>query len=445
MLGRVLPRSLVPILAATLLTPLGGAAAPREQPYDVVEAFAEVLERIETDYVDPVARETLIEKATGELAASLDPHSEFMSPAVYRRFLDDTDGRFAGVGVEVDFRDDRVTVVAPMPGSPAEQAGLRPGDRLLAVDGWSMTASKPDAIVDRMRGPAGTQLRLLVQRGAAPPFEVLLTRAIVQVPSVEGRRLDGDVLLLRLRLFQGTSHAELLATLDKFQKGPKLRGILLDLRSNPGGLVDQAVLIADEFLRQGTIFTARHRGRVVEEVKATPGDLLEALPTMVLVDAGTASAAEIVAGALQDHHRALLVGQPTFGKGTMQSILDLSGGAGLRLTTLRYFSPSGRAIQAHGLQPEHLVATANPFDLHEAQLDGHLAAEGAAPTPTPQAPAAPSAKEASAANQPCLTSTPTPPPKTADLPADPRQGSDAIMKRGYELLLAAAAGSSTAP
>ncbi|MGC4070493.1 MAG: S41 family peptidase [Polyangiaceae bacterium] len=420
-------------------------------PYDVVRRIADVLVRIEQDYVDPIERARLVDGATGGMVAELDPHSAYLTPAQFAQFLEDTQGQFAGIGVEVDFRNDQVTVISTMPSSPAERAGILPGDRIVAIDGVPVTGVRADVMVKRMRGTAGTVVKLTIRRdGRAEPISLDVTRAIVVVPSVEGRMLDGAVAYVRLKAFQEGCYQELLDVLADLGKTSRVRGLLLDLRSNPGGLVSEAVAIADEFLGNGVIYSARHRGKVVEVVSSHDGDLLEKIPLLVLVNASTASSAEIVAGALRDHGRATLVGEPTFGKGSVQNIIELPDGSGLLLTTLRYFTPNGHAIQARGLTPDILVeAQPNIVKIREADLDGHLQTEGTEET-TDEARARgavthqTTAEPGSINDSPEHELTPNDAPKEqfvsperiplTHLPSDPSNAADRALAKAYTLL-----------
>lgn len=426
---RTWQRTLVPAWLVLLVTIPGRANAG---PYDILDRFADVLVYIEEAYVDPVERTRLLEGATAGMVSELDPHSAYLTPAQFAQFIEDTQGAFAGLGVEVDFREDRVTVIATMPDSPAERAGILAGDRIVAVDSVPITGVRADTIIRRMRGPAGTKVRLTLRRDGKPdPISVTVTRAIVSVPSVEGKLLDATIGYVRLKSFQEGSYVELVEQLARLSGKQQLRGLILDLRGNPGGLVSEAIAVADEFLDRGTIYSARHRGQVVETITSSNGDLLEHMPLLVLVGAGTASSAEIVTGALQDRGRALVVGEPTFGKGSVQNVIELPGGAGLLLTTLRYFTPKGRAIQARGLMPDVVVKSADATAaVREADIAGHLHTEGA-PTETKAETAV------------------TTPSETADVPArlpaervalqrvpsNPATGDDPVLAKGYALLL----------
>lgn len=337
---------------------------------------------IENEYVEPVERRRLIEGAIAGMVAELDPHSAYLPAEDYSIFQSDTEGRFGGIGVEVDFRDDYVMVIAPIEDSPASRAGMRPGDRIVAIDNISVRGQSAQDLVRQMRGEAGTKVTLTVRREGEDELRYFtLAREVIAVSSVASQRLAQGVGYLRIKQFQSGTHAELLQGVADLRRGGALQGILLDLRNNPGGLVNEASAVVDEFLSGGVIYTTRHRGRIVDEVRATPHGSLRRGPVVVLVNEYSASAAELVAGALQDHRRAAIVGAPTFGKGSVQTIVDLPGGAGLRLTTMRYYTPKGRAIQAQGIEPTVLVeggyTTERSFGvLRESDLENHLPAEG---------------------------------------------------------------------
>jgi len=426
---RIGKRACLPALLLSLITSESQAGTG---PYDILERLADVLVYIEEGYVDPVDRSRLLEGATAGMVSELDPHSAYLTPAQFTQFIEDTQGAFAGLGVEVDFRDDSITVIATMPDSPAERAGLLAGDRIVAVDSVPITGVRAETIVRRMRGPVGTKVRLTLRReGAADPISITVTRAIVSVSSVEGKLLDSHIAYVRLKSFQEGCYVELVEQLARLSTPKPLRGLLLDLRGNPGGLVSEAIAIADEFLDRGTIYSARHRGQVVETITSANGDLLERLPLLVLVGAGTASSAEIVTGALQDRGRALVVGEPTFGKGSVQNVIELPGGAGLLLTTLRYFTPKGRAIQARGLLPDVIVkSAASRMAVREADIAGHLQTEGAPTETKHEAP-----KSAPEDDSEETRRVPDERLSIAKIPLDPAKGSDPVLAKGYELLL----------
>jgi carboxyl-terminal processing protease len=342
---------------------------------------------MENHYVDPVERNEILNGAIKGMVSELDPHSAYMTPQEFALFNEDTEGTFGGIGVEVDFQEDYVVVIAPIPESPAARAGVRSGDRIIAVDNKLLRGMSIDKIVRLMRGPPKTKVRITVRRKGEPdPLHFELVREHIHVRSVEGKRMKGDVAYLRLKQFQQGSHRELLEEIGKVRKASTepLRGVILDMRSNPGGLIDEAEGIADELLDGGAVYSTRHRGRILDEVHAHGGGALSDLPTVVLVNEYSASSSELVAGALQDHGRATIIGAPTFGKGSVQTIFQLPGGAGLRLTTMRYYTPKGRAIQAAGISPDVRIRYAEEENggppVREGDLEGALAGEhGSAP------------------------------------------------------------------
>jgi carboxyl-terminal processing protease len=351
--------------------------------YAPLAQLAQVLVQIENSYVDPVERNKILDGAIKGMTAELDPHSAYMTPKDFKRFNEDTEGSFAGIGVEVDFKNDAITVLAPIPGTPAALAGVESGDRIVAIDNKPLAGLAIPKVIRLMRGPAGTRIRITVKRkGKSEPLSFDIVRKVIQVRSVESKRLLSGIGYLRIKQFQSNTHIELLQEVTALRRSNEgaLVGIVLDLRSNPGGLVNEARAVADEFLAAGTIFSTRHRAKTINTATATSGGALAKLPTIVLVNEYSASSSELVAGALQDHKRAAIWGAPTFGKGSIQTIFQLPYGAGLRLTTMRYYTPSGRAIQANGIQPDVLVRYQSDQKkalkpLREGDLDGHLAAE----------------------------------------------------------------------
>ena len=435
----------LPLLAAlTLAAFLGGAmsrlsfATTREEsPYGDLAQLARVLVLVENQYVEPVDHKRALEGAIKGMVRELDPHSAYLPPEDYRIFQSDTEGKFGGVGIEVDLRDDAITIIAPIEGSPAERAGVRSGDKIVTVDGQSSRGEPIDRMVRRLRGTPGSRVQIGVRRpGSDAPLNFDLVREQIRVTSVVGKRLASDVLYLRLKQFQEGTHRELLEAIGRARQESQrsISGVLLDMRSNPGGLVDEASEVADEFLDGGTVYSTRHRGQVVEQVSARGGGALAGLPMTVLVNEYSASAAELVAGALQDNRRATIVGAPTFGKGSVQSIVDLPGGAGLKLTTMRYYTPSGHSIQAQGIQPDILVESsrvaAEPSRItRERDLEGHLAPEGetaARTVPVFRSPA-PSGSE--------RTAEPAAGPRTAaDVPLNPVGGSDFALSIAYQVV-----------
>ncbi|GAC1351234.1 MAG: S41 family peptidase [Polyangiales bacterium] len=363
------------------------AAKREDSPHAAVEQFAKVLVQIETRYVDPVDREKIISGAIKGMVAELDPHSEYFPPKEFQEFTGETEGKFGGVGIEVDGTGEFLKVIAPIEGGPAEAAGVIAGDEIIAIDGKDARGIGIEKSVRQMRGDPGTKVEITIRRQSdgGKIYRVPLVRREIHVPSVDQAVLPLSIAYLRIRQFQEKTHDELIDAVGKLKAklGGKIAGLVLDMRRNPGGLVDQAVAVADEFLDRGLIFSTRGQGKTLEETRATSGGLLVDVPMVVLVDEGSASAAELVAGALQDQKRASIVGLNTYGKGSVQSILALPFGAGLKLTTARYYTPSGRSIQAQGITPDVVVEASQvvqpralPF-LKEKDLVHALSPEGA--------------------------------------------------------------------
>ena len=416
-------------------TALAKPVAAQESPYAFLGQLARVLVLIENEYVEPVDRTRLLEGSIKGMVAELDPHSSYLPAQDYSLFQSDTEGRFGGGGVEVDLRDEQVTVIAPIEGSPAERAGVQSGDKIVAIDGENVRGKPTDDLVKRMRGKPGSIITLTIKRrGVSKLLNFKLTREVIQVTSVASQLLDGNVAYLRIKAFQSGTHAELLEAIAKLRKeaGGPLKGTILDLRNNPGGLVDECSAVADEFLTSGVIYSTRHRGKVVDEVSAKAGGALKSGPMVVLVNEYSASAAELVAGALKDQQRAKIIGAPTFGKGSVQSILDLPGGAGLRLTTMRYYTPSGFAIQAKGIQPDVLVEAAYARDtsfgvIRESDLENHLPAEGppgSAPKKKDEKPKADGEEDLSETHLGVARK----------IPKNPTGGSDLALSIGYQVV-----------
>jgi carboxyl-terminal processing protease len=366
------------------------ATTDAQSPYDVLRQLARVLVLVENEYVEPVERSRLAEGAIKGLVAELDPHSAYLPPRAYDTFQGDTDGEFGGVGIEVDFRGAEVTVIATIEGSPAAAAGVVAGDRIVAIDRISVQGKSATELVQRMRGPEGSDVTVGIRReGNEKIINFTLTRRIISVASIAVESLVDQIAYIRVKQFQRGTHTELLEGIAEVRRrlGGDIRGLILDLRNNPGGLVKEAIAVADEFLEGGNIYSTRRRGKIVDSVDATRGGALTAQPMVALVNQYSASAAELVAGALRDQSRATVVGAPTFGKGSVQTIIDLPGNAGLRLTTMRYYTPKGLAIQARGVQPDVLVEAAYVEDdsfgvRRESDLENHLAPEGPAVEPT---------------------------------------------------------------
>jgi carboxyl-terminal processing protease len=311
---------------------------------------------IENSYVDPVDEDRLIDGAIRGVVGTLDPHSSYLNAEEYALLESDTTGQFGGVGIEIDARGDYLTVITPIAGSPAARAGVRAGDELLSIDGRDARGLDVDEAVRRMRGAPGSRVRVVLQRrGQSDPLRIEMVREVVHVSSVESHAMEGGIGYLNIRSFQERSSDEVSRALDELTRsaGGRLRGLVLDLRNDPGGLLDEAIFIADEFINEGVIVSTRGRnGAAQDEARAHSAGTRPDFPMVVLVNEYTASAAEILAGALQDHHRATLVGTRTFGKGSVQTVIDLPDGGALKVTIARYFTPSGRSIQAQGIAPD---------------------------------------------------------------------------------------------
>ncbi len=375
-----------PALAADGSNELKGSKTEDTVPVDEIRRFVSVYNAVKQAYVEPVDDRALLHSAVRGLLLELDPHSVYFDKDDATAFDEATDGAYVGIGVELDATPDGgLVVVAPLDGSPAERAGLKSGDRLLAIDGKALP---PGDSGDGLRGADGSHVRVTVRRpGVAKPLQLDIVRARVQISSVRERVLAPGYGYVRIAAFQADSAREFeraIAALRK-QSAQPLKGVVLDLRNNPGGLLVAAVQIADDLLDRGEIVSTR--GRVAasdSSFKAAPGQLLEGVPVVVLVDAGTASAAEVLAAALQDNARARVVGSRTFGKGSVQSVLPLDNGDAIKLTTARYYTPSGHSIQARGIVPDVVLASSEHGAETEADLPGHLRGDG---TPAAKAPA----------------------------------------------------------
>lgn len=385
------------LLAGVLLAVLTAAifsalAAPRsDSPYYKLKIFAQVLSHLERSYVEPVDAEELIYGAIHGMVRTLDPHSSFLKPEDFEILEADTRGQFGGVGLEVGIQNDVITVITPIPKSPAERAGIEPGDQLIAIDNRSTQSMDLEEVIRLMRGKPDTVVQAtFLRQGADKPFEVSLKRELIQVESVFAELLHPGYPWIRVRAFQDGTTAEVKREINRLKKqAGGLRGVLLDLRRNPGGVLHEAVLLSDLFLEKGTIVSTRGQGdRTLKEYEATRRGTITDVPVVVLIDGASASAAEIVAGALQDHGRALVVGVRSYGKGSVQSLIDLGSGYGLKLTVARYFTPKGRSIQLKGVEPDIVIQsrTAPEPDEEtaavaaapkESDLPGHLKPAGA--------------------------------------------------------------------
>lgn len=328
-------------------------------PWREARLLAEVLERVRRDYVDEVSDEELMEAAIRGIVADLDAHSAFLGPQQFNDIRISTSGEYSGVGIQISLEDGAVKVIAPIEGTPAERAGVQAGDTIVAVDDVKVDAADLDDTIDRMRGEPGSEVRITIVRTDVPdPIEFKLARASVHVNSVKKELLEAGYGYVRIASFSETTGADLLTAVTALteQQGGTLAGLVLDLRNNPGGLLDAAIEVSDAFLEQGLIVSAVGRAPDAEfSMDAKPGDLLNGAPIAVLVNGNSASASEIVAGALQDHRRAVLVGEQTYGKGSVQTVMPLSDGNAIKLTTSRYFTPSGASIHERGITPDVVI------------------------------------------------------------------------------------------
>ena len=328
---------------------------PQKDPYLLMEMFGAVYQAVKTEYVEETDDQKLIETAIDGMLSALDPHSGFMDNESFEEIETQTKGEFGGLGIEVSSEKGFVRVVSPIDDTPAFKAGLQAGDYVTHIDGLSVVGLSLNDAVKKMRGKVGTKVTLTISRKDAEPFDVTITRDIIKVKPVKFEA-KGDIAYIRVVSFSETTEKMTREAVEKLTKeiGPdKVHGILLDLRNNPGGLLDQAVGVSDLFLDSGEIVSTRARNpEDTTRYSATKGDVTNGLPVVVLINEGTASAAEIVAGALQDHHRALVVGLKSFGKGSVQTVRAIPGFGGIRLTIARYYTPSGLSIQAKGITPD---------------------------------------------------------------------------------------------
>src|SRR3954452_8310084 len=339
----------------------------RAETYRLLTLFGDVFERIRAEYVEPVNDRELIENAINGMLTGLDPHSSDMNAKAFRDMQVQTRGEFGGLGLEVTSENGLIKVVSPIDDTPAARAGMKAGDLITMLDGQTVQGLTLNEAVDKMRGPPGSNIKLTVKReGVNTPVEVSMQREVIRIQVVRSR-LEGDIGYIRLTAFNeqtGPGLRKMLAEL-KQKAGGNLRGVILDLRNNPGGLLDQAVSVSDDFLEQGEIVSTRARHpEESQRWNAKPGDIASGLPVVVLINGGSASASEIVAGALQDHRRAVVVGTRSFGKGSVQTVMPLQGNGAMRLTTARYYTPSGRSIQGLGISPDIEVASSRTEQPH---------------------------------------------------------------------------------
>ncbi len=364
------------------------APAPEAIPVDELRLLVEIFHKLKSDYVEELSDKTLIDNAIKGLVSALDPHSSYLDEAAYTELQEGTTGEFGGLGIEVGTEDGLLKVISPIDDTPASRAGVQAGDTIIKLDKTLIRGAGLNEAIKHMRGKVGSPISItLIREGVEKPIEITLIRAVIKIRSVRGRLLEPGFGYVRLSMFQIHTGEDLVKQLTKLKadaKGP-LKGLILDLRNNPGGVLGAAVAVADAFLDSGRIVYTEGRAADAKlQFDAAGPDLLAGAPLIVLVNEGSASASEIVAGALQDHQRALIMGRQTFGKGSVQTILPMSNKAAIKITTARYFTPSGRSIQAEGITPDVLIDKVKITDLgaedgaflKEAELDRHLANPG---------------------------------------------------------------------
>ena len=339
-------------IAALLLSHPASGQQNGSETYRQLELLGDVFERIRAEHVQEVSDEELVEAAVNGMLASLDPHSSYLSPKDFRDMQVHTRGEFGGLGIEVTMENGVVKVVSPIDDTPAFRAGLKPGDLITHLDGEPIQGLSLAEAVEKMRGPVDTDLELTVRRANREPFKVKITRAVIKIRSVRSRMEGEDIGYVRITSFNEQAGPDLEKAVAKLKEETKLRGLVLDLRNNPGGVLEQSVAVADAFLESGEVVSTRaRRPDDSQRFNAKEGDIAKGIPIVVLVNRGSASASEIVAGALQDHRRAIIMGSRTFGKGSVQTVIPLGPHGAIRLTTAHYYTPAGRSIQAKGIDP----------------------------------------------------------------------------------------------
>lgn len=380
--------SVLAVIALSLMLGMSNACAekaakPAEEAdtYELLNLFGEVMERAKTSYVEEVDDEKLIESAINGMLVSLDPHSSYLDAQSYKYMNEQTKGKFGGLGIEVTMENGVVKIVSPIDDTPAAKAGLKPGDYITNIDGEQVIGMSLNDAVDKMRGKVGSKVKLTIRRVGEKPFEVTLKREEVKIQSVKNDIKSGDVAYIRITSFSGDTDKMVEKAIKQAKKELKgnIKGVVLDVRNNPGGLLDQAVNISDLFLDKGEIVSTRSRNEEdTVRYTAKEGDITDGLPIVVMINDGSASASEILAGALQDHKRAIILGEKSFGKGSVQTVVPLGKYGAMRLTTARYYTPSGRSIQATGIIPDVEVHPAkveeyiNNYGLSEAEYRNAL-------------------------------------------------------------------------
>jgi carboxyl-terminal processing protease len=419
------------------LTASSQESSSSSETYRQLNLFGDVFERVRSSYVEEVGDKQLIESAINGMLSSLDPHSSYLDADNFEDMQVQTKGEFGGLGIEVTMENGVVKVVSPIDDTPAARAGIMPGDYITHIDGEPVVGLNLSDAVDKMRGPVDSEVELTVVRGKDEPFQVKLKRAVIKIQSVRSR-LEGDIAYVRITSFSEQTDLGLRTAVEtlKKQADGKLAGLILDLRNNPGGLLDQAIAVSDDFIQQGEIVSTRGRDpKAGQRFNAEPGDITNGLPMVVLINSGSASASEIVAGALQDHHRAILLGTTSFGKGSVQTIIPLPGHGAIRLTTARYYTPSGRSIQGSGIVPDIEVRQAKievieEGERHEADLPGALNNDTVAPNEE----AAPENSETPAEKPDGADAAPTPDPAANPTNAAATPEQDYQLARALDLL-----------
>ena len=382
------------------IQPAGAAASTKAPlPLEELRTFAEVMDRIKAAYVEPVDDKTLLENAIKGMLSNLDPHSAYLGPEDFAELQESTSGEFGGLGIEVGSEDGNIKIVSPIDDTPASKAGIQAGDFIVKINGQPTRGLSMTEAVDKMRGKIGQKITLTLVRNGGTPFDVTLTRANIQVKSVKAQLLEDGYGYIRITQFQVKTGEEVASALSKLRRengNKRLKGIILDLRNNPGGVLQSAVEVVDHFITKGLIVYTK--GRIANSelrFSATGKDLSEGVPLVVLINGGSASASEIVAGALQDQKRGVVMGTTSFGKGSVQTVLPLNNDRALKITTALYFTPNGRSIQAQGIVPDIEVSRAkitreqDTEYYKEADLQGHLGnGNGGADRPTGSSPKA---------------------------------------------------------
>ncbi|MBQ4400037.1 MAG: S41 family peptidase [Alphaproteobacteria bacterium] len=350
--------------------------------YELLNIFGEVMERTKASYVEDVSDKKLIESAINGMLTSLDPHSSYLNAEDFKYMNEQTSGKFGGLGIEITMENSVVKIISPIDDTPAAKAGLKAGDYITDIEGETVVGQTLNEAVSKLRGKVGTKVKITIRRANTKPFTVTLKREEIKVQSVKHEIKNEDVLYIRISAFNEDIDENISKAVKDTQsklKG-KLTGIVIDVRNNPGGLLDQAVKVSDLFLEQGEIVSTRSRNEEdTVKYSATPGDIANNLPIVIMINEGSASAAEILAGAMQDHHRAIILGEKSFGKGSVQTVIPLRNNGAMRITTARYYTPSGRSIQAKGIEPDVEVKLAkieeidnSDWTISEADLKGAL-------------------------------------------------------------------------